>query len=563
MSASPPPQPPRAALWRVLFPVVAVGGATPLFFARHLPFADLPEHVAVIATLRHYWDPAFRSQELFTLDGAFRTQYWLYHLVGAVLAVPLGGAERANVALLAMAAVGLPYALRALLRAARHDERLALLGVPLFYNRALAEGLMNFVASIPVCVWGLALALDQAAAPTRKRAVGLAFVGLALFYLHLSSFALFVLGAVAFAMAYEGRRWLSFRGLPATALRVAKRCVWLAPSTLASIVFVLTSPVTHPDASQGVHASIVRFFPKGMLLRVLPSWMHDVWTSRVDDVAAGVAWAGILLTFVPLLPLFPLFPKRTAASPTALADDVLRLRLARALVVLAAAFYFFFPSQVGFAFILDLRMAPFVGLFAVALARRRTGLRAEIPAALVLAGAVVSTVHCAWQMRAFETEEAAYVDVLLRKLPSGKRLLMLAFDPHSPRTQIPPFLHVGAYYRARYGGIASFSFSELPHWPVRYRPEQAPPKKKIVFWDYAPCLYRNTTDGPAYDYVLTRGERRPFDRDAPGPTWRVIGAAREWRLYQRVIGQDVPAPPHFVDRGPCTEATPPPAPPAE
>ena len=94
----------------------------------------------------------------------------------------------------------------------------------------------------------------------------------------------------------------------------------------------------------------------------------------------------------------------------------------------------------------------------------------------------------------------------------------------------------------------------LPHWPVRYRPEMAPPRKRVVFWDYAPCLYRNTTDGPAYDFILTRGEQRPFEHPIPGPKWRVIGAAREWHLYERVPGEDEPVPEGFVDRGPCAEA---------
>ena len=57
---------------------------------------------------------------------------------------------------------------------------------------------------------------------------------------------------------------------------------------------------------------------------------------------------------------------------------------------------------------------------------------------------------------------------------------------------------------ARYGGIAGFSFAEIPHWPVRYRPEVAPPTKPILFWDFDPCLYRNTVDGPYYDYIFVR-----------------------------------------------------------
>ncbi len=49
--------------------------------------------------------------------------------------------------------------------------------------------------------------------------------------------------------------------------------------------------------------------------------------------------------------------------------------------------------------------------------------------------------------KAFEREEAASIDVVLRALPRGQRMLTLSFGPHSERTQIPPFLHVGAYDR--------------------------------------------------------------------------------------------------------------------
>ena len=104
-------------LWTWLFRLGALAGAAPLFASRHLPFADLPEHVAVIATLRHYWDPAWRTQELFTIEGAWRTQYWLYDVVGAALAFFMGGAERANLVLLALTALGFSYGLRALLMA--------------------------------------------------------------------------------------------------------------------------------------------------------------------------------------------------------------------------------------------------------------------------------------------------------------------------------------------------------------------------------------------------------------------------------------------------------------
>jgi len=275
--------------WAWIFRVVALCGGIPLYFARHLPFSDLPEHVAVIATLRHYWDPEFRSQELFTIEGAFRTQYWLYHVVGALLAVPLGGAERANVVLLFIAAVAFPYSLRSLLRVAGHDPRLALLGVPLFWNRALAEGLLNFVASIPLCVFGLALALERASGQSKRKPWLLGLVAVCIFYLHLSSFALFAVGVMVFAATYEIRSRKSGESAKARLLRVARAHAWATPVVIASLVFVLTSPVTHPDASQGVHANTVRFYPKLVLLRVLPGSMHDFWTSPWDDYFAILA----------------------------------------------------------------------------------------------------------------------------------------------------------------------------------------------------------------------------------------------------------------------------------
>ena len=96
--------------------------------------------------------------------------------------------------------------------------------------------------------------------------------------------------------------------------------------------------------------------------------------------------------------------------------------------------YFLMPADIGYALVLNLRMATFVGLFAVALARRSRGLRAALAAWLVAIRAVGSSVHCAYQMQAFQREEAASTDVVLRALPRGQRMLTLSFDPHSERT---------------------------------------------------------------------------------------------------------------------------------
>ena len=92
---SSPAPPPRARLSRALVVVAAIAGIVPLFMGRHLPMADLPEHVAAMATMRHYWDASFRAHEYFQLARVHETSYFLYQAVGAALSVVTGSAERA------------------------------------------------------------------------------------------------------------------------------------------------------------------------------------------------------------------------------------------------------------------------------------------------------------------------------------------------------------------------------------------------------------------------------------------------------------------------------------
>ena len=95
-----------------------------------------------------------------------------------------------------------------------------------------------------------------------------------------------------------------------------------------------------------------------------------------------------------------------------------------------------------------------------------------------------------------------------------------------------PYLHFGSYYRARKGGVASFSFAELPQSPLRYRPEIAPPRKP-PHWEWEPWRFRNDVDGLYYDYILVRGFTDPFTRPGPGPTWRIVSHSGSWTLYAK------------------------------
>jgi hypothetical protein len=512
----------------------ACANVVPLYLSRHLPFSDLPEHLAVIATMRHYWDPAWRSRELFVIQPPSKTQYLLYDAVAAALAVPFGSAERANLLLLSCVALALPFALRALARAVDADPRVALFGCPLFWSRAIAEGLVNFVASIPVAVFALALAVQQVRAPRPARGFGVAALGVGLFYLHLSSVVVLALGTIAFALL----AWVDARpgpGLRRGAAWALPRVGWLAALTLPAAVFAVDAAFLHPDPARRAYGEQVYFLPTGHLLRALPAWVHDFWTSRGDDALAALMWVAFAVLVV--------LGRRDDARPPAFR------RAGLALVLVAAALYFTLPSQIGHAFELDLRMAPFIALFAALLLRPRPGRATGAAFALAGVAGIALGAHGAIQMARYERDEGARVDEVLSRLPRGKRLLALMFDPSSRYVHVDPFLHTGGYYAARYGGLSSFSFAELPHWPIQYRPEAAPPAKAHVFWDQTPCAFRNSVDGDAYDFVLVRGSVDPFEREPPGPRWRVLAVARELTLYARETGERVAL--AAPDKGPC------------
>ena len=100
--------------------------------------------------------------------------------------------------------------------------------------------------------------------------------------------------------------------------------------------------------------------------------------------------------------------------------------------------------------------------------------RDVVPLLLVFATPSFAAGSVVKHVRAFEVEVGPFDRVLDHAEP-GRRLLSLIYESQSRVARFAPFLHFGSYYRARRGGVASFSFAELPHSPVHYRPESAPP----------------------------------------------------------------------------------------
>ena len=510
----------RLSAWDWVLLTCAVAVAAPLWVGRYLPFADLPEHVAMIATLRHWWDQAWVAQHAFTL--AFRnTQYLLYYVVGALLSVVFGTAERANLVVLTAVAVGLPYSLRSFLRAAGRDERLAILGCPFIWSMPLLIGLLNYVAALPLVIWGLAQAIRQAERPTLGRGAGLALIGVLIFYLHLSAL-LFFLPASLLCFIF----WPTPQATKGIARLLAERAsvlwrklAWMIPAAALCLDWLLTSPVVRPGSIGWTETVEVEFQAPQVALAQLPEALLDIWRGNASRWPI-VVWLAALALIA--------WPTRQRRL-----DWVARWQKAGmgSIVSLAMVLYFSMPFVIGWLWWINARYAILAALLLPALAPAPRGTRGLLSLSLGAAIALWVATTAAVHVRAFQREATGFEPVLAHARP-GRRLFSMIFEQRSDVARFIPYHHFGSYYRARFGGIAEPSFANLPQSPVRYRPEITPPPR-APDWEWDPTTFRNELDGEYYDYVLVRGKVDLFAPKPPGPTWRLAAREGRWALFEK------------------------------
>jgi hypothetical protein len=494
-------------LWTWLLRACALATVIPLWSADHLPFTDLPQHVAAIGTLRHWWDPVWKSQEYFTL-ALGQTQYLLYYLLGAGLAFPFGTAERANLILLSLTAIAFPYSLRSLLRALRADTRLALFGCTLFWSQALLIGFFNYVAAMPLLLWALALTVRETEAPSRRNLWLLAAASVALFYLHLSAFVFFAPAAALVSIALP--RLAPVREWP-------RRLLFAAPVAVLSVVWLLGSPVVHPQMVGWNQPIRVAWEEPAVALRDLTDALLDIWRGSNDEIS--------LLLLIGAAALLA-WPQRRDPE-----EHPWRRGLVAVWMAWAAILYFAWPVSIGWMWQLNERYALVFALLAPALLRPTRGLRGAAPLLLVAFTALFAAGTAFANIRSFDDEVGPFDEVLARAQP-GRRMIGMIFEQNSRYAKFSAFLHFQAYYRARMGGVASFSFAELPQSPLRYRPENAPPPHPAS-WEWHANSFRNDVDGYYYDYVLVHGLVDPFARPQPGPQWRLVVREGHWALYEK------------------------------
>jgi hypothetical protein len=488
----------------------------------------VPEHVAAAATLRHWFDPAWHTRETYTL--AFgKSQYLAYHVAVALLDVTGKDPILANRILLTLVAVALPFAMRSLVRAYRTDERLALLACPLFWCRPVVIGFLPYVAALPVLIFALSLVVRQRRAPTWRRACALAALSLLVFYLHLSAYAVLVVVSLVLT-ALPGR---SEEAAPRPWLVTAvSSSAWLAPSLIALAAWALMSESDGGPALLA-HETAVRYVPQSSLGLFFAVWTHDVWISHFDEYLGVGFWLIVVW----------LGAQRRSAEPAGTWGLAARVAPFACVLIL----YLVVPFKIGAGAMLNVRLGVLMALLLLVVPRPDPGPASRwaflLAAVLTVGGAVNAAVHIHRSQR-----ELGDFDAVLAQIRPGARVLALHFSRDSEITHSAPWVHVLGYHRLRSGGVASMSFSEMSHWPIQYVPSARPPKKEVLFWDFAPCLFRNSTDGAYYDVIVSRGDVDPLANAPPGPRWRELQPVDKFRIFEKSDGAPREG---GLDVGPC------------
>lgn len=521
----------RAVLWGLT--ILAI---LPLWSARYLPFTDLPEHVAAEATVAHLIARTGPDPDLYEI--AFgRCQYLLYHGLGGLLTLATGDAILANKVLLSIVAVAFPLSLRAALRAFRRDEALAVFAIAPFLSRPLIIGFLPFVASIPLFFAGIALVRGPR---TRGRTMLVAAWPILLLFTHASTTALFLVSVVLLELLEAARVTSTPRGWLVLGVQ---RSLWALPGMIGLGMWWAFGRITlRADTLAGPGEIGTMGLVRS--LRALPLWSFDLFNTHLDELCGGAWWVALCIgAFV-------------AARPERADDGHMHGLAARIdpafvpLFVLCLAFLVT-PFRVGAGGMLNVRLAPLIALATtLTVGRSPAKIRPWLLGSVVL----VTVLHCGNAVRAIRiiaTREVAGLDEVLDAMRPGTSVVSLQFDTRLSLAHVDPYPFVASYHRTRGGGLASYSFSELAHWPLQYRPGRAPPSKPGL-WVYHPCTYRNDVDGAAYDYVLVGGAIDPFRGEPSGPAWRELRRSGSFTLY----GRDGDRRWTGADLGPCARVDP-------
>lgn len=454
---------PRARIpWDVAaFAALVILAMAPVFVGRYLPFFDYPAHLTVPAALRWRGVADSHVAELWSLHPAVvpNSLHYAFTWAGSFV-VSIETASRIFVALFAIAA--LPLATTFTLRSFGRDWRLAVLTVPLAWNRGLWYGFIGYCAALSASLLVVALVEREVRGPSTRRAIVLGVLSAVLPFVHF-----FVMLTT---VALGGVLLLVHAGV--APIRRLLRCaalLGLGPLVMLPWVWDKTHP--GPGANASAHVAAVAgshapgFWaarpPLREYVRLLPHWFMDGYMGRADEVVAVV----LLLALALLIGR----PARTPRSNGGGACDPRARAAPLVLAGVSALGYFVLPFEIHEPFdwwAMNVRLIPLVFLWLVVSvapgALDRTARRLLLPVAVTAAGFflfvaddIANTFNGRWGMAGFEQ--------VIAQVPRGARVLGLYTDYRQrPHYAHYPFYYASSYAFLRAGGLVA------PYDPIPY-----------------------------------------------------------------------------------------------
>jgi hypothetical protein len=434
---------------------------------RFPPLVDYPQHLAIAALLRRWFDPSSPERQLYDVN--LITYNGVFHLLTALLALVMS-VENAGRVVLSLMPVALATGSIALLRAAERPRFYALLLVPLSMNGMVTWGFANNVLSYGVAFAAFAWVYRAMNGETRLYVHG-ALAGMVAATVHIFGAFFFCAsaGLVALGKFVAPEPESTF---VAKAKSFACACAALLPSALLSGVFVL-----HNRASS-----------------------YSNWENAMNDGVDEHAWRKVVFFADLLLGNFPdhtdrrffymlaalivfLYWPRRQALPSGATGH-------RALLWLSAFFFFLYlvTPRVLFAtwFIFE-RIPLLVVTFLVAAAPAvslETAGRVRVAAASLAIGTALNVnIHCA---RIPEEDDAS---ALLDDIPPGRHVIGLIWEPTPwPVLERATWVHFQSYYLARKSGEMSPTFAFIESLPVHYKFKMRPPRPPLSL-EWSPESY--------------------------------------------------------------------------
>ncbi len=486
---------------RLVLAASALLAAPALVFA-YLPMTDLPQHWAAIRILLSLDDPRF----------GFVAHYvpaWTHTLYVLPYALALGLAqllpfEAAMRGVTFLSLLVYPLGVLALLRALGKPAWLALLALPLVYNRAVFWGALQFDFSL-----GLALlACAQLATPRRGwRSEWAAGATCAAVVLSNPYGVMLVIGFAALAFTFGERRGLAQHGLPLGVLAAGVAAwLWLGTGSFPPGEFY--------------------FEPLSQRLANFDDEILGGYRGHSEDLLLTAWFATWLLLAHASLP----FTRRRwrALTPAARAVCVLP--------VLCAGLYFVLPTHTAYAKAVHFRFALLAAAWLPFAAGSDALVRRPRLSRAALVALACATLVLAWVQLARFDREARTFDTVLAHLPEQPKLLALTFDRNGRVMRSVPYLHFLAYAQARRGGVIAASFiGEFWQLPLREAPgSDRPPSPADLAWrpqDFAPDGF-----GAWYDWVIVRARKFGGRESLSEARYDLVFDAPPWRLYHARTG---------------------------